>query len=33
MIANVPNAFLQTGIEHKEKGERVIMKFEVHLRI
>ena len=26
LIADVPNAFVQTGIEPKEKGERVIMK-------
>jgi hypothetical protein len=26
MVADVPNAFVQTAIESKEKGERVIMK-------
>jgi hypothetical protein len=26
MIADVPNAFVQNGIEPKEKGKRVIMK-------
>jgi hypothetical protein len=28
MIADVPNAFVQTGIEPKEKGKRVIMKIQ-----
>jgi hypothetical protein len=26
MVADVPNAFVQTSIEDKSKGERVIMK-------
>ena len=33
MVADVPNAFVQTAIEPKEKGERVIMKILVDMLV